>query len=127
MTEHYYSKKQTSALNPKSIDVEMRDRTFKLVTGAGGSIGTELCRQIARFHPSSLIMLEMGETELFNIDMEIREGYPDLYLLSIVGEDRTGEPSELVHKADPLFERTQYTFPSVEPTTTLLSTTAGDD
>ncbi|MBW2004844.1 MAG: polysaccharide biosynthesis protein [Deltaproteobacteria bacterium] len=57
-----------------------------LVTGAGGSIGSELCRQIARFNPERLIMLDMGETELFNIDMEIKEKYPDLFLLSIVGD-----------------------------------------
>jgi len=59
-----------------------------LVTGAGGSIGSELCRQTARFNPAKLIMLDMGETELFNIDMEIKERYPDLYLLSIVGDIR---------------------------------------
>ena len=59
-----------------------------VVTGAGGSIGSELCRQVARFDPSSLIMLDIGETELFNIDMEIKEGYPDIYLLSIVGDIR---------------------------------------
>ena len=59
-----------------------------LVTGAGGSIGSELCRQIARFNPERLIMLDMGETELFNIDMEIKEKYPDLFLLSIVGDLR---------------------------------------
>ena len=59
-----------------------------LVTGAGGSIGSELCRQIARFNPAKLIMLDMGETELFNIDREIREIYTELNLLSIVGDIR---------------------------------------
>ena len=59
-----------------------------LVTGAGGSIGSELCRQVARFDPAKLIMLDMGETELFNIDMEIKERYPGLSLLSIVGDIR---------------------------------------
>ena len=59
-----------------------------LVTGAGGSIGSELCRQIARFAPARLIMLDTGETELFNIDMEIIDGYPDLYISSIVGDIR---------------------------------------
>ena len=59
-----------------------------LVTGAGGSIGSELCRQIVGFNPAKLIMLDMGETELFNIDMEIKEGYPDLRVSSIVGDIR---------------------------------------
>ena len=59
-----------------------------LVAGAGGSIGSELCRQMPRFNPAKLIMLDMGETELFNIDMEIKEKYPDLSLLSIVGDIR---------------------------------------
>ena len=57
-----------------------------LVTGAGGSIGSELCRQIARFDPKKLIMLDIGETELFNIDREIKVGYPNLQALSIVGD-----------------------------------------
>jgi len=59
-----------------------------LVTGAGGSIGSELCRQVARFDPARLIMLDMGETELFNIDMEIKEECPGLSLLPIVGDIR---------------------------------------
>jgi len=77
---------------PVKIDMEqvssyIRDKNI-LVTGAGGSIGSELCRQIVRFNPGRLIMLDMGETELFNIDMEIKEGYPDLDLLSIIGDIR---------------------------------------
>jgi FlaA1/EpsC-like NDP-sugar epimerase len=77
---------------PVKIDMEKVASYIKhkniLVTGAGGSIGSELCRQIARFDPAELIVLDMGETELFNIDLEIRERYPDLALLSIVGDIR---------------------------------------
>jgi len=81
-------------LGRKTVEIDMGqvssyilDRNI-LVTGAGGSIGSELCRQIAKFDPSSLIMLDMGETELFNIDMEIKERYPDLLVLSTVGDIR---------------------------------------
>jgi len=56
-----------------------------LVTGAGGSIGSELCRQIARLDPAKLIMLDIGETEIFNIDRGIKSEYPYLQILSIVG------------------------------------------
>ena len=69
-----------------------------LVTGAGGSIGSELCRQIAKFDPASLIMLDMGETELFNIDMEIKEEYPALPLLPIVGDIRDENTVEAIFK-----------------------------
>ena len=44
-----------------------------MVTGAGGSIGSELCRQISNFEPELLIMLDVGDTELFYINQEMRE------------------------------------------------------
>ena len=69
-----------------------------LVTGAGGSIGSELCRQVARFDPAKLIMLDIGETELFNIDREIKETHPGLTLLPIVGDIRDGEKIKGVFK-----------------------------
>jgi len=56
------------------------------VTGAGGSIGSELCRQIALFNPSSLIMYERDESHLFYIDHEIRKKHPDLNVVSIIGD-----------------------------------------
>ncbi|WP_269448474.1 polysaccharide biosynthesis protein [Metabacillus kandeliae] len=48
-----------------------------LVTGAGGSIGSEICRQIARFEPRQLILLGHGENSIYSIEMDLREIYQD--------------------------------------------------
>ena len=63
-----------------------------LVTGAGGSIGSELCRLIASFSPSCLIMVDIGDTELFYIDQEIKERFPQMSSVSIIADvkDRMG-------------------------------------
>lgn len=57
-----------------------------LVTGAGGSIGAELCRQIALFHPRKLILLDQAETALFQIDSDIQAAYPALDRKAIVAD-----------------------------------------
>ncbi len=57
-----------------------------LVTGAGGSIGSELCRQLASFMPSFLIMVDVGETELFYIDREIKEKFSQVPVISIIAD-----------------------------------------
>lgn len=59
-----------------------------LVTGAGGSIGSELCRQIAQLSPSMLILLGKGENSIYEIDRELREKYPDLSLLPTIADVR---------------------------------------
>ena len=46
-----------------------------LVTGAGGSIGSEICRQVSHFHPSKLILLGHGENSIYTIEMELKEKY----------------------------------------------------
>jgi len=82
-----------------------------LVTGAGGSIGSELCRQITRFDPAKLIMLDIGETELFNVDMEIREIDPELDLISIVGDIRDERKVKSVfkeHRIETIFHTAAY-------------------
>jgi len=72
-----------------------------LVTGAGGSIGSELCRQIAHCEPARLILLGHGENSLFQISNELCHGYPRLLLQTIVADIRDGE------RLTTIFEREQ--------------------
>ncbi len=57
-----------------------------MVTGAGGSIGSELARQVARFQPSTLLLVERAEFSLFNIDREMRERWPAVSIVSLVAD-----------------------------------------
>jgi FlaA1/EpsC-like NDP-sugar epimerase len=57
-----------------------------MVTGAGGSIGSELARQVARFQPFSLLLVERAEFSLFDIDRELRETWPDLLPVPLVAD-----------------------------------------
>jgi FlaA1/EpsC-like NDP-sugar epimerase len=56
-----------------------------LVTGAAGSIGSELCRQICRFHPAALIAYEVSESALFHLEQEIRQKFPQLNFYPVIG------------------------------------------
>jgi FlaA1/EpsC-like NDP-sugar epimerase len=60
-----------------------------LVTGAGGSIGSEFCRQVAAFKPKTLIMLDRAESNLYDIEMELRDCYPRQRLAPILGSVTT--------------------------------------
>jgi len=57
-----------------------------LITGAGGSIGSELCRQVARLNPGKLILFEKAENPLFYIDMELGQFYKELKKVPVVGD-----------------------------------------
>lgn len=57
-----------------------------LVTGAGGSIGSELCRQIARLQPRRLVAIELNEFALYQIEMELKELAPKLEIISILAD-----------------------------------------
>lgn len=57
-----------------------------LVTGAGGSIGSELCRQISGYQPSLLLLFERHENSLYSLDLELREKFPKLNVVAVVGD-----------------------------------------
>lgn len=59
-----------------------------LVTGAGGSIGGELCRQIARFDPPEMILLGHGENSIFEIGLDLRLSFPDLVAHPVIVDVR---------------------------------------
>lgn len=59
-----------------------------LVTGAGGSIGSELCRQISRFQPKQLILLGHGENSIFEIHNELKEEWPELDMKTVIADIR---------------------------------------
>ena len=74
-------------LDDKAIRGYLTDKTV-MVTGAAGSIGSELCRQIVRFKPFKLIILDSAETALFYIERELTAHYPDLRLITVMGDIR---------------------------------------
>lgn len=56
------------------------------VSGAGGSIGSELCRQIARFRPARLVLFELSELALYQMEQEFRTHHPELAIRCLVGD-----------------------------------------
>ena len=68
-----------------------------LVTGGGGSIGSELCRQIAAHHPSQLIILDIYENTTYSLQLELQKKYPELDLTVLIGSVRN------THRVDTIF------------------------
>jgi FlaA1/EpsC-like NDP-sugar epimerase len=71
------------------------DRTV-LVTGAGGSIGSELCRQIGKFAPSRLVLFEQSEFNLYQMEQEFHESYPGVPVTCIIGDVKNQERVDAV-------------------------------
>ncbi|HAC66272.1 MAG TPA: polysaccharide biosynthesis protein, partial [Cyanothece sp. UBA12306] len=59
-----------------------------LVTGAGGTIGSELCRQLARLKPKTLLLLGRGENSIFQIEKELQRIFPELHCVPIIADIR---------------------------------------
>ena len=78
--------------DPVNLDMErignyLSDKVV-LVSGAGGSIGTELCRQISLFAPKNIIFLDKTENSLFHLEMEFRQRYPNVTITPVLGDVR---------------------------------------
>ncbi len=109
--------------DPVDLDIDGIEKYIKgktiLVTGAGGSIGSEVCRQIANFSPEELVLLGHGENSIYAIEMELRRNIPDLNISTEIADvqDRdkmfkimnTRRPHVIFHAAAhkhvPLMER----------------------
>ena len=72
-------------LDMKSIGDYLTDKVV-LVSGAGGSIGSELCRQITQFQPKNLILFDKTENSLFHIEMEFRHHFPKTFITPVLGD-----------------------------------------
>jgi len=73
-----------------------------LVTGAGGSIGSELCRQIAAFQPAMLVLYEISEYAIYKIDEQLREAFPDIPVTSVVGDIKNPKRvNQVIHQYSP--------------------------
>jgi FlaA1/EpsC-like NDP-sugar epimerase len=79
--------RQPVKLDDGPVRASIAGRTV-LVTGAAGSIGSELCRQIARFEPARLVAFDQAESELFRIENELREKHPELDFVPALGDIR---------------------------------------
>ena len=87
---------------PVSLDFSAIENFIKnkkiLVTGAAGSIGSELCRQIAKFKPSSIILLDQDETGIFNISEELKDRFIDLIFYPVIADIQDQEKMDYVFK-----------------------------
>ena len=70
-----------------------------LVTGGGGSIGSELCRQIARHEPRQLVIFDIYENNAYDIQQELKRDYPELNLVVLIGSVRN------THRINGVFEK----------------------
>ena len=72
-------------LDEQGIDKVLHGKTV-LITGAGGSIGSELCRQVARYKPGRLVLVELSEFNLYTIEQELTHRFPELELVRLIGD-----------------------------------------
>ncbi|WP_077302659.1 polysaccharide biosynthesis protein [Virgibacillus pantothenticus] len=110
-------------LDIHAISKYVTDQTV-MVTGAGGSIGSEICRQVMKFSPSKIILVGHGEFSIYSIDMELRGKYRDagIEIIPVIGDvqdrDRMFEIMEMykprivyhaaAHKHVPLMEQNPH-------------------
>lgn len=92
--------RETVSLDNSAIRSDIENQTV-MVTGGGGSIGSELARQIAKFNPEKLIILDVYENNAYDLQMELSETYPDLKLEVVIASVRD------MTKMDQIFSKTR--------------------
>lgn len=82
-------------LNMEKIGEELREKTI-MVTGAAGSIGSEIVRQLSKLHVKKIVLFDMGESPLHEIRLELEEDYPNQDIAPVVGDVRSVERLDYV-------------------------------
>ncbi len=77
--------RETARLDEGGIGAYLKGQTV-MVTGAGGSIGSELCKQIARFGPSAIVLYERAETPLYEIDLLLKAHFRNVPVVPVLGD-----------------------------------------
>lgn len=85
LTIHELTGQQPVRVDPREMEKVFADKRI-MVTGAGGSIGSELCRQLARFNPAMLVLLERDDSNLFYIERDLRSAYPKSHVVPFLGD-----------------------------------------
>ena len=102
--------RDTIELDTEAISFYLQNKVV-LVTGGGGSIGSELCRQVAEMQPKTLIVFEHGEFNLYAIDNELCAAWPELDLVAVLGDVKNSERVDWVlktYKPDVVFHAAAY-------------------
>jgi len=76
---------------------QLKDKVV-LVTGAAGSIGSEIVRQIATFHPQTIILFDSAETPLYTLQLEMDEKFPETHIVAVIGDVRSKNRVEFLFK-----------------------------
>ena len=83
------------SLHQEDVAAQLQGKVV-LVTGGGGSIGSELCRQIAKYGPKQLIIFDVYENNAYDIQLELKHKYPQLDLVTLIGSVRDARRIESV-------------------------------
>jgi FlaA1/EpsC-like NDP-sugar epimerase len=94
-------KRDPIVLDDAGLHELMTDKVI-MVTGAGGSIGSELCRQIAAYQPSMLVLFEQSEFALYRIEQSLRDAHENLPIASIIGDIKNARRvAQVMHQYAP--------------------------
>ncbi len=85
LTIHELTGQQPVKVDPREMEHVFTGKRI-MVTGAGGSIGSELCRQLARFNPAMLVLLERDDSNLFYVENSLRTAFPKLRVIPFLGD-----------------------------------------
>lgn len=94
-------KREPVVLDDAGLHELLTDKVV-MVTGAGGSIGSELCRQIAEYQPSMLVLFEQNEFAMYKIEQSLRDAYENMPIASVIGDIKNSKRvNQAMHQYSP--------------------------